>query len=84
MRKADPSAGRFRVSRQAARALRARWRAVALREREELRAASCGEKLQQLVGLVESVRAFGWEGALAEEDEAVRERWRRLRRAYRE
>jgi TolB-like protein len=76
--------GPFLISRQAARALRVRWRVVALRERQELRAASYDAKLQQLVAMVESVGAFGWQRALAGEDEAVRERWRRLRRAYRE
>lgn len=79
----DPSAGPFRVSRQAARALRARWRIVNVRERHELRATTHGEKLRQLVGLFESARAFGWDRVQADEEDVVRARWRRLRRALR-
>ncbi|MGH7492223.1 MAG: hypothetical protein ACREOO_07500 [bacterium] len=65
-----------------AKAFKARWRAVNEAELEELRNASIEQKLEQLSVLMASVRDMGWSEALAQEETEVRERWRRLRKAY--
>jgi hypothetical protein len=51
-------------------------------EREELRATPPALKLRQLAALMASAAAFGWTEALAAEEQEVRERWQRLRKAY--
>jgi hypothetical protein len=68
-----------RVSQSEVRAFKKRWRAVNAAEQEELRAASLELKFQQLAALMASVDAMGWREKLAEGEEEVRERWRRLR-----
>ena len=64
-----------------ARAYRRRWQLVNAAERAELRSAGYDVKLRQLAALMASVEALGWSEALQAEEEAVRQRWRRLRRA---
>lgn len=56
-----------------------RYRRLARREREELRATPVEVKLRQLCSLFASVDAMGWREALSEGDDEVRRRWQRLR-----
>ena len=72
-----------RMTRQEGRAVKARWRAVNVAEKKELRRASPEEKLQQLAVLMASAEEMGWSKALAKEEAEVRRRWNRLRRASR-
>ena len=58
---------------------RTRWRKVAARGQEELRAMTVEQKLQQLSALMFSVDAMGWREALSD-DRPVWDRWQRLRR----
>ena len=64
-------------------AFRERWRLVNEREVEELRATPPEVKLQQFNTLLAWARQFGWTEALREGEAEVRERWVRLRKAYR-
>jgi hypothetical protein len=68
------------MTREEAIQYRERWRVLAWREREELRAMSLDEKFRRTAALFASARAMGWtdEGRSADE-RFVRERWRRLR-----
>jgi hypothetical protein len=52
-------------------------------EREELQKVPLRVKFRQLAALMASVDRFGWREALGEGEAEVRERWQRLRRAYR-
>jgi len=70
------------MTKQAARDFQRRWAAVNAAERDELRATPIAQKLRQLAALMASVRALGWDRALAAEEDAVRARWIRLKRAY--
>jgi hypothetical protein len=71
------------MTKQEAEWWQARWRAVEEAEREELRATPLEVKLQQLAGLMAAARDLGWTEALAEEAVEVRERWRKIRKAFR-
>lgn len=59
------------------------WSAVNAAEVEELRATSVKQKARQLAALMASVEQLGWAKTLASEESEVRNRWNRLRRAYR-
>lgn len=59
---------------------RQRWRLVGERDLQRLRAQSAEEKLGTLATLMASVDAMGWREVLDDDDD-VRERWRRLRLA---
>lgn len=72
-----------RLTKTEANAFRARWAAVNRAELEELRAATLDEKIGQLAALMSSVEKMGWSETLASEASEVRERWGRLRKAYR-
>jgi len=72
------------MDRRAALEFRARWRRVDERERAELREQTLEHKFAQLCALVDSAIALGWRTTDDEEIAAVRERWRRLRDAYRD
>ncbi len=71
-----------RLTKAEAQAFAARWKMVNAAEREELRATPLVTKLRQLAALMASVDRLGWAQALAEEEDEVRERWRKLRKAY--
>jgi hypothetical protein len=71
-----------RMTREEALAFQARWRLVSEAELEELRATSPETKLRQLAALMASVEPMGWTEALQAEEQEVRERWIRLRKAY--
>ncbi|MDH7500176.1 MAG: hypothetical protein QHH30_07300 [candidate division NC10 bacterium] len=73
---------RRRISGEEARAFRRRWEAINAAEREELRAMSMEEKLQQLAALMASRDLFDWTEEMKSEAE-VRERWNRIRKAFR-
>lgn len=75
-----PTAG---MAAEEAQAYLQRWQSVNAREGEELRATPPAEKLRQLAALLMSVDAMGWRDALAEGEDVVRERWIKLRKAYR-
>ncbi len=61
---------------------RERWETVALREREELQAASLDEKLRRLCSLFDFARTMEWEPSMREGEQEAREHWNRLRRAW--
>jgi hypothetical protein len=66
-----------------ARAFRDRWRRANAREEEELRSTSLEVRLQQFNTLLVWARQPGWAEALSEGEAEVRQRWARLRKAYR-
>jgi len=70
------------ITRKEARAFRKRWEAINAAEREELRAMSMEEKLRQLAALMASRDLFDRTEEMKGEAE-VRERWNRLRKAFR-
>ncbi len=70
---------RLGITREEALAFRARWKAVNEATEEESRNTPPSVKLQQIAILMASVEALGWKERLEAEDEAVRERWQRLR-----
>ena len=72
-----------RLTKAEARAFRKRWQLVNAREEEELRSTSLEVKLQQFHTLLAWAHQFGWAAALREGEAEVRERWIRLRKAYR-
>ena len=72
-----------RLTKAEARAFRERWQLVNEREAQELRSTPLDVKLQQFNTLLGWAHAFGWAEALAEGEAEVRERWARLRKAYR-
>lgn len=59
-----------------------RWEAVNFIERKELKETPLLQKLQKLAVLMASVKPLGWGEALLEDEEGVRERWKRLKRVY--
>ncbi len=71
-----------RMTKAEGRAFVARWKRVHEAEREELRRTPPEVKLRQLAALMASVEQLGWSEALAAGEEVVRERWKRLRKAY--
>lgn len=66
-----------------ARAFQKRWQLVNAREVEEMRATSIDVKWQQFNTLLRWAYEFGWTEALAEGEAEVRERWNRIRKAFR-
>ena len=74
---------RHTMTKEEGRAFRKRWEAVNAAEREELRAMPMEEKMQQLAALMASRDLFGWIEEMRKEEAEVRERWNRLRRAFR-
>lgn len=72
----------MKTTKTEAREYRERWLRVNAAEIEELRRMSPVEKLRQLAALMASVDELGWREALSKEDEQVRARWNRLRKAY--
>jgi hypothetical protein len=71
-----------RMTRAEVRAFAARWKLVNAREERELRLTSSAQKLRQLAVLMASADELGWTKALAAEEEEVRRRWLKLRKAY--
>ncbi len=71
-----------RMSKAEGRAFAARWKLVNQRERIELRQTTSATKLRQLAALMASADTLGFAQSLAAEDEAARQRWLELRRAY--
>jgi hypothetical protein len=71
------------MTKQAARAFLARWKALNEIERRELRETPMVEKFRQLEALMQSAIVFGWGGEDRAATEAVRFRWRLLRERYR-
>jgi hypothetical protein len=71
------------LSKEDALAFRERWRLVNAREIEEMRSASMELKLQQFNTLLAWARELGWNEELRKGEAEVRERWMRLRKAYR-
>jgi hypothetical protein len=63
-------------------AMKARWKKVNDAEREELRRSSPTLRLRQLSALMALAKELGWHEALAEGESEVRQRWRKLRKAY--
>ncbi len=71
------------ITKAQARAFRERWHLVNAREEEELRSTPIAVKWQQFNTLLAWGQQLGWTGALAKDVSLVRERWARLRKAYR-
>ncbi len=63
------------------KAYKKRWTRVNRAEIDELRRTPLSEKLAQLAALMASIDEFGWREELREEEEKVRQRWMRLRKA---
>ena len=72
------------ITKSEARDFKKRWEAVNSIERKELQETPLLKKLQKLAVLMASVKPLGWFEALAEDEEGVRERWKRLKRPYHE
>jgi len=70
------------MTKEDACAYRERYRLVNEYEIEELQRTSMDEKLRQLSSMMTMSRDLGWTDKLAEDEEAVRERWIKLRKAY--
>jgi hypothetical protein len=70
-----------RMTKEEAKAWKARWERVNAAEREELRATPPEVRLRQLGTLMEWARVFGWTDALTAGEQEVRARWKRLREA---
>jgi len=71
------------MTRQAARAFRARWKALNKFERQEIRSMPFAEKFRQVEALMQSATALGWGSEDLAATKAVRSRWNRLRERYR-
>ncbi len=71
-----------RITKKEGRAFKRRWAAINRAEIHELRWMSLEEKFKQLAALMASSKQLGWNEALAAEEDEVRERWNRLRKAY--
>ncbi|HEX3147286.1 MAG TPA: hypothetical protein VHR66_04340 [Gemmataceae bacterium] len=71
-----------RLSKAEAQAFRTRWRLANEREEQELQSTPLEVKLQQFNTLLAWAHQLGWTTDPKEEAE-VRERWVRLRNAYR-
>jgi len=69
------------MTREQALAYKRRYEIVNAHEREELRRTSVEVKFRQLCSLMASVKAMGWDEALAEGEQDVRIRWQRIRKA---
>lgn len=69
------------MTREQAIAYKRRYELVNAHEREELRRTPVKVKFRQLCALMASVESMGWDEALAEGEQEVRDRWQRLRKA---
>jgi hypothetical protein len=72
-----------RISKRDAQRFRERWEVLREVERRELREMSPEEKLRQMAALMASASQLGWSDTLAEGEAGVRERWNRLKEAFR-
>lgn len=72
----------MKITKKEAIEFKKRWEAVNAFEHEELRSTSMEIKLQQLAALMASVKGLGWQKALSEGEDELRDRWNRLRKAY--
>jgi hypothetical protein len=70
------------MTKEEARAWKARWDVINEIEREELRRRSPAVILRQLDTLMRWAKDLGWNEKLAAGEEEVRQRWIRLRKAY--
>ena len=59
-----------------------RWQRINAYEREELRATLPETRLRQFFSLLEMARSMNWQTSTVAENEEVRARWNRLRKAY--
>jgi hypothetical protein len=71
------------MTRGEARAFRARWQAVNAAERRELQTTPAVVRFRQLAALMASSRGLGWDRSRSRNEDVVRRRWNRLRRAQR-
>lgn len=67
------------ITKEEAQAWMRRWRIVNDAERRELQSMSSEAKLLQLERLMRTARLLNWKTSTEEEDEAVRQRWMRLK-----
>jgi len=73
----------MKIPKAEAKAFKKRWERVNAAQRHELRQTSLSKKILQLASLMASVKAMRWDKSLSKEVTAVRNRWKRLRKAYR-
>lgn len=67
------------MTKEEASQFKLRWEMVNKITAEEARRIPAVLKLRQLSLMYEAAQKFGWGGVLAEGEEEVRERWRRLK-----
>lgn len=67
------------MTKEEARQFKERWRLVNEVTIEEARRTPVSVRLQQLVLMYEAGQTLGWDKALKEGEDEVRERWRRLK-----
>lgn len=72
-----------RMTKAQARAFQEHWKLVNEYEKEELRRTPADVRLEQFNTLLGWAHELGWTEALAEGEAEVRERWIRLKKAYR-
>jgi len=72
-----------RMTRAEARAFVERWQRVNAAEIEELQRTPISLKVKQLGAMRRMAQQLGWFEGLAAGEEEVRDRWNRLRKAYR-
>jgi hypothetical protein len=72
----------MKISKSEAKAFKNRWERVNAAQRHELRQTSLLKKILHLAALMASVKAMRWDKALSKEVTSVRNRWKRLRKAY--
>lgn len=71
-----------KMTKEEALAFQARWRLVNEVINEEIRRTPLIEKLRQLEVMYQFTLAMGWDQKLKVEDQAVRDRWIKLKAAY--
>jgi hypothetical protein len=72
-----------RMTKAEGRAFKERWRLANARAEEELHSTPADVKWKQFNTLLRMAQDLGWSEQLAQEDERVRERWAKIREAYR-
>ncbi len=71
-----------KITKEEALAFKKRWEEVNAFELEELKNTPPSRKVKQLATLMRWVKDFGWQNALKEGEDVVRERWIKLNRIY--
>ncbi len=70
------------ISKEEARQFKERWRLMDEAMEDEARRTTLALKLHQLALMYEAGVALGWTESLREDEDEVRERWRRLKEKF--